>query len=92
MLKNKYYTKESIQFNYNIWYNIIKKGKVVEYMDYINYLLLLFIYFVVIIFSYAMDLVEWYKRGKHSVAFCILMVVGGILLLSVLFYMGYTFK
>ena len=22
--KNKYYTKESIQFNYNIWYNIIK--------------------------------------------------------------------
>ena len=38
-----------------------------------------------------MDLVEWYKRGKHSVAFCILMIVGGILLVSVLFYMGYTF-
>lgn len=71
-------------------YNKIK-GKVVEYMDFINCLLLLFIYFVVIIFSYAMDLVSWYKRGKHSVAFCIFMVVGGILLVSVLIYMGYTF-
>jgi uncharacterized transporter YbjL len=61
-------------------------------MSFINCLLLLFIYFVAIEFSYAMDLVSWYKRGKHSVAFCILMVVGGILLVSVLFYMGYTFE
>ena len=70
---------------------LFKNRKVVEYMSFINCLLLLFIYFVVIEFSYAMDLVSWYKRGKHSVAFCILMVVGGILLVSVLFYMGYTF-
>lgn len=70
---------------------LFKNRKFVEYMDFINCLLLLFIYFVAIEFSYAMDLVSWYKRGKHSVAFCILMVVGGILLVSVLFYMGYTF-
>ena len=61
-------------------------------MEYINCLLLLFIYFVVIEFSYAMDLVSWYKRGKHSVPFCIFMIVGGISLVSVLFYMLYTFK
>lgn len=71
-------------------YNKIK-GKVVEYMDFINCLLLLFIYFVVIEFSYAMDLVSWYKIGKHSVVFCIFMIVGGISLVSVLIYMGYTF-
>lgn len=71
-------------------YNKIK-GKVVGYMSFINCLLLLFIYFVVIEFSYAMDLVSWYKRGKHSVPFCIFMIVGGISLVSVLFYMGYTF-
>ena len=59
-------------------------------MDFINCLLLIFIYFVAIEFSYAMDLVSWYKRGKHSVAFCILMVVGGILLASVLFYIWGT--
>lgn len=57
-------------------------------MDFINCLLLIFIYFVAIEFSYAMDLVSWYKRGKHSVAFCILMVVGGILLVSVFFIWG----
>lgn len=54
-------------------------------------LILLFDYLIVVT-SCVLNLNDWYKRGNHSVACSVLVLVGGILCLAIVLYMLYTFK
>ena len=72
-------------------YNKIK-GKGVEYMGIDGCLMLLFNYLIVVVTSCVLNLYYWYKRGNHSVVCSVLVLVGGILCLAVVLYMGYNFK
>lgn len=51
-------------------------GKVVKYMSLDDCLMLLFNYLIVVETSCVLDLIDWYKRGNHSVACSVLMTVG----------------
>lgn len=55
-------------------------------------LMLLFNYLIVVVTSCVLNLYYWYKRGNHSVVCSVLVLVGGILCLAVVLYMGYNFK
>ncbi len=49
-------------------------------------LILLFDYLIVVVISCVLNLNDWYKRGNHSVACSVLVLVGGILCLAVVLY------